>query len=702
MKRVLAVVAGAIVALGCPDPVAQCKATCNGCCTAQGTCEAGTSKAACGELGATCAVCEIEEICNPTRCTARPVDAGTDAGADDGGVDAGPPGAFYTLNPTTPMFLACATRDLAGAPLADVFPDVQLLTVQNVGSLAGTPAFALTGAGASAFSVDGGSAVLAPDAGTTVEVRFAPSDAGLWVASLTAGNATATLTGTVHPNPPQPLLQVAVIGGDGTFTPCPAGLVCEQQFPDTLFNDAVSREVRLTNLGCPSLKITGAEILPLTGATGELAFRLEAPAIAPTADVPIVLTLSQANQATKLKVRFAPTDDGTGSPTRFATLRLKTNDRTVTDGNGTPGGFDVLLSANALAPAILTTPTHCAFSDPADLCGNATKQANKANFTVTNDGNVAIKIDSTVFQNNTAGRFSITTPIAGMVIGPANSVPLEITHTALPLFVQDQLVLSASIPGQDAGTAGRALIAVSGGVPPCLSTVPTTLDFGNPTAATTTKIVTIRNGMGCGVLTINSLKIDPNPYFTLFPPLLQPGMAINPGVNVDATVKYTRPVSGGVQAGVLRVDSNDPVYPQPSGLTVPLYSQAPIDQLPVAVIKACAPADTACATPFTTVSLASLPVGANGTRLVTVFGNDSYDPPGMTTKATKFRFNLIGFPAGATTQSLMGGGVKATASKVTLALDGTATGLYRVTLDVWDAGDQKCAASALLNLNVTP
>ena len=101
------------------------------------------------------------------------------------------------------------------------------------------------------------------------------------------------------------------------------------------------------------------------------------------------------------------------------------------------------------------------------------------------------------------------------------------------------------------------------------------------------------------------------------------------------------------------------------------------------------------------VSLATLPAGATGTRVLTMFCNDSYDPPGTTTKATKFRFRMVAKPGNALAATLENDGLKTGKSAVTLSLDDMAVGLYRITCDVWDAVDQQSAAPSELKINVS-
>jgi hypothetical protein len=641
----------------------------------------------------------------------------------------------YVVTPKALNFEACPTKDEQGKTVSDVFPDEQKFSLNNQGKAGGGLKLTITGDGKDVFAAKTPVAT-SVDALATIDlpILFTPTKKGVVKAQMTISDefegtddVAVDLVGTGSDLAAQPTLVASVTDVTGKYCNCGevgcALSVCEQDFPDTLFKESTTLEVKLTNSGCPALKVTGLEIIPYAGASGtNLAYFIETPAVLPTTDTPLVLTQSENRQTTKIKLRFAPEDDGSNVATRFATLRVKTNDPNISDGDGNPGGFDILLSASALSPAIYTTPTRCDFNDPNDLCGLPARMADKSHFDVKNGGNVAIKIDSTTWKSNMSttsnqdNRFSITSSIADMTIAPGASVPLEITHNQMPLYVLDLLTISASVSGGAPGSAGRAVISFAGGKKPCLSTTPAIdmvtgqarLDFAAPATTLSAKQLTIKNGPAatCGDLIINSVSVDSNPFFSLIDPMIPAGTKITPGMSFDATVQYKKPVSGGTQVGVLRIDSNDGDYSSPPGYLVQLYSNSPLDELPVAVLKGCLPADTACAAgkiSSMSVNLSTLPDGPTaGTKLLLMYGLDSYDPPGTTKKVTKYQFRLVTQPgnANAMVVSLENQGVIDTKSSVKLTLDGAATGLYRVTLDVFDDKDQKSGSSAELKINV--
>ncbi len=642
----------------------------------------------------------------------------------------------YVPNPVALNFEACPTKDETGKPVVDVFPDEKMLKIANQSKSGGGLKLTFVGDGAAVFSTDLKRADPMDPTGIgslsnlSLPILFTPTKKGVVTAQLVISDETddtpdrkVDLVGTGSDLGAQPTIKVSVLDVSNAYKDCLTGLVCEQNFADTLFKEAVTLEVKVTNTGCPALKITGLEITPQAG--GNPAYFIDSPSVLPTAMTPLILTQSGGLQTTKFKIRFAPEDDGSGNLTRFATLRIKTNDPNALDSDGNKGGFDLQLSGSALKPSIYTTPTRCDFSDPADLCGNATKITGKANFLVKNEGNVAFKIDSTTFKSNgseTAGqdnRLTVTgTPLKGVLILAGGSAPLQISHTEMPLYIQDLVTISASLLLPDGGTsisgsAGRAVLSLSGGKKPCMSTIPAIdlasgqarLDFAAPTTELSAKEVTIKNGpVGmCGDLIISSVAVvdAPNPFFSLLDPMILAGTKIPPGTELKVTVQYKKPVSGGTQVGSLRISSNDGDFATPPGYIVQLYSQSPLDQVPVAVIKACV--DVACTMPKSSVSLGMLRAGPNGTRLVTVSGKDSYDPQpdgGFEKPLPLYRFRLVSAPSNATEHKLPGDGLKDAGTDVEFTLDGAATGVYKISLDVWDRANQQSGNSALLQLTV--
>jgi hypothetical protein len=127
-----------------------------------------------------------------------------------------------------------------------------------------------------------------------------------------------------------------------------------------------------------------------------------------------------------------------------------------------------------------------------------------------------------------------------------------------------------------------------------------------------------------------------------------------------------------------------------------------INQAPVAVLKVCPTSGAACSMTTVSVNLSSLPMGPNGTRLLTLLGTDSYDPPCNTMPLPFYRFNLVGKPSNATESMLENNGLKNAKSAVELTLDGSASGLYRIALDAWDDLDLRSANPSELKINANP
>ena len=82
-----------LAALACETPPSPCgPALCSGCCDDTGVCEPGTTPAACGEAGGTCATCSANETCLVGACVA----ASSGGGAAEGGGSAAGGGAGAT------------------------------------------------------------------------------------------------------------------------------------------------------------------------------------------------------------------------------------------------------------------------------------------------------------------------------------------------------------------------------------------------------------------------------------------------------------------------------------------------------------------------------------------------------------------------------------------------------------------------------
>ncbi|MHB8877688.1 MAG: hypothetical protein ACYC8T_28690, partial [Myxococcaceae bacterium] len=506
---------------------------------------------------------------------------------------------------------------------------------------------------------------------------------------------SVSLVGTGINLPSQPSIEVGPQSKDipTDFTPCFVGGTCMQIFPDTFYKETATLQIKVRNLGCPALKITSMELQPVAG-SGALAFFLDQPAVPPTAATPMILSTADGNAETVLSLRFAPENDGSGITQRFATLTLKTND----PANPT---FDVTLYGSAADPSVYATPTFCDFSNLTDTCGYPTRQANMGHFEVKNGGGVDITIDSTTFQKGGQSRFAITAPgIQGQTIAPGASKFIDVTHTDRPLYATDLLVVTAKAGTQ---SAGSAFISVAGGNKPCLTTDPLDqLNFQDPASELTTQQIQVKNGPPpCGDLVINKAFVDPSPFFSIVAPLVPAGEVVPANNARIVTVQYKKPVSGGTQTGVLRVDTNDPDYGPPPYKVVLLYSNSPLDELPTAVLKGFLPTDTTFTNPFSgsmNVRLSTLPTGQ---KHLILSGKDSFDPGNTSaTPISNWRFRLARKPANATNALLENDGVKGTQNTAKLTLDPAATGIYTVTLLVWDDKNQQAALASELTIAV--
>jgi hypothetical protein len=622
----------------------------------------------------------------------------------------------YVATPTALSFSACPTKDENGNPVADVFADVQKVTLTNQGKVAGALNLSITGTDATLFSVQG-------DAGTSLAglssidlpIAFSPDKKGDLKANLNiddgqGGKSVVTLIGTGVNLPSQATIETAPQSTDGTtFATCQMGSPlsdCTLSFPDTLFGQAHTLQLKLRNKGCPTLKVTDLSIESLAGDTQ--GFTIDSPA-APSMSSPLTLNQADGTQEVTVTVRFTPTDDNSGNLGRYATLVIKSNDPTF--GNGGVQPARISLEGQAIKPSVYVQPSRCDFANPLDPCGFTTAQTphDKAHFTVYNDGSTPLQVTKVSFlSTGTAmgvnNRFAISQNVMGQTIAVNGNAVLEVTHTDMPLYVSDQIVVETTIPGQAAGSGGTVTLAVYGGKKPCLTTDPLDqLNFMNPTMDLTTQPLVIKNGANCGTLVVNSVTVDTDPFFSVVAPLLAADTQVPAGGQVQAVVQYKRPPSGGMQLGTLHVQTNDSDFAGPAFKVVQLYSQSPLDQVPTALATGCTPTQTAtdptCAQGVVSTMAANLSMlGSPAT--VTISGVNSTDD----NMVAEYRFTLLPpFPApSVTTAALANSGVRGTAKQTVLTVPPGATGRYRIELEVWDNRGQISLIPSILNVNVYP
>jgi hypothetical protein len=622
----------------------------------------------------------------------------------------------YVANPTALSFNACPTKDENGNPVADVFADVQKVTITNQGKVGGALNLSFSGTDATLFSVQGdaGTSLAALDS-IDVPIAFSPDKKGDLKANLNiddgaGGKSVVTLIGSGVNLPSQATIETAPQSTDGTtFATCQTGSPlsdCTLSFPDTLFNQSNTLQLKLRNKGCPTLKVSDLSIVSLAGDTQ--GFTIDSPA-APSTSSPLTLNQADGTQEITITVRFTPTDDNTGNLGRYATLVIKSNDPTYGDGSVQPARIS--LEGQAIKPSVYAQPSRCDFANPLDPCGFSTAQTphDKAHFTIFNDGNTALQITKVSFLSTgtamgVSNRFAITQNLMGQTIQVNASALLEVTHTDMPLYVSDQIVVEATIPGQAAGSGGTVTLAVYGGKKPCLTTDPLDqMNFMNPTTDLTTQPLLIKNGANCGTLVVNSVTVDTDPFFSIVAPTLAPDTQVAAGGQVQAMVQYKRPPSGGMQLGTLRVMTNDSDFAGPAFKVVQLYSQSPLDQVPTAVATGCTPTqlatDPTCAMGGQSTMAANLSMLGSPAK-ITISGVDSTDD----NMVSEYRFTLLPpFPAASvTTAALANSGVRGTAKQTVLTVPPGATGRYRIELEVWDNRGQISLIPSILNVNVYP
>ena len=614
----------------------------------------------------------------------------------------------YRAAPTAISFSACPTKDETNGNVAvsDVYPDTKKVKISNSAKAGSGLKLSLAGQNPGAFSIVAPAPTsIGPNDSVDVSIAFSPDKRSEYKALLTiddqfegTADVTVNLTGEGKNLPAQATVETATQAATGTaFTTCDQFMYCEAAFSDTLFDKTVTRQIKLRNRGCPALKITGLAIS--SGRGGTQGFSIIEPATLPSATSPLILSAADGTEEVTITVAFTPTNDGTGNNSRDAVL-------TVTSNDAVNRSTLIALAGSGVRPSAYVAPTRCNFTNAGDPCGNSPRVAGSSSFRIANDGDAPIKITSTTFKSTgsqTAGvanRFLIPTAIAGMTLAKGANTTLVVTHTDAPTFVSDILEVKAVLASDTSVEAGNLTLELSGGSKPCLTTEPVDrLNFEDPAMAETTKMISIKNGVGCGTLSISSVSIDSSNFFKLTAPFVGANSDVAPGAALTANVTYKRPASGGMQIGTLRIASNDADYG--SAKLITLLSATPLDEVPVAELRACTPAqvagDAQCtmgATSSLTASLATL-----GARTITLSGATSYDPipnmPGGKRAATKYKFTLLApLPANVTALNLANNDAEISTPTTTLSVT-SAEALYRIGLIVYDDRLQQSTASRL-------
>lgn len=638
--------------------------------------------------------------------------------------------AEFTATPAALQFNACPTKDENGNAVADVFPDEQVLTISNIGKVAGNVAsLEITGGDPDIKTIftipaDKKPGSIAGSESVDVPVRFSPNKRGDITGTLTIDDGlddtdpvVVSLLGAGSTRPAQPTvgLSFETAPASGQYDECDPSVLntCSPNFPPTFFGESTRLRFKVKNSGCPTLKITNVEIKSsLLQTASQQAFTFENGFVVPSSTSPANLNAADENSELAFDVVFSPVNETTNPSQpddgqRYAVLSITTNDPQYPT-------LDVALAASGSAPSAYVSPGFCNFTDANDPCGNSPKVTGKAKVTIGNGGQFPIKVKDIKFTfGGRSGRFSLSgTSAIGATIAAGSTVSQEVSYQDQPIFVSDELVVSTTDAVDTTKSAGDVKVTFYGGNLPCLTTEPgDTLSFENPTADLTVKDVVIKNGAApCGTLIVDDVAVDqPNPFFSVVDPKLAPGTQVAAGSSVTAKIQFKKPVAGGTQTGVLRVKTNDPAYGPEPYKVITMYSDAPLNQVPVAVIKG-----PAGQTGTMSISKATIPV-SNGKKNIQVVGTDSYDPtPTGTKPVSQYLFVILAKPASATNFSIsnaanpnekctaVGCQLKITNDKALLAIDDASTGEYRIALQVFDDTNQKSSNIDTLKIQVNP
>ncbi len=615
----------------------------------------------------------------------------------------------YVATPTVLSFEACPSQDENGAAVADVFPAIQSFTIENIGRVSGGLSITKQGRDADLFQVVQSSLVEAVGSNEKVEiqVQFSPKAAGDATAELIIDDGSdqtepvkVTLQGSGSTLPAQPKIKISFQDKDsGDFADCLENINgsidnCQVYWPDTYKDQTSTLKMKLQNLGCPTMKVTGIELLPFNEGE-DVQFILDKPSPAPSVPNPALLSLADGTQELELELRFEPRDNGMPDPQRYAYMKVSSNSVTSPESM-------IMLYGAAADPNLYSTPTFCDYTKPNDDCEGTRVPTSGLNaksvFQISNGGNTPITIESVAFQNASQTRFAIggANP-QGSVIAPAQSAPLEILYTDAPLFVPELIDIKGSSAGMPTNTV---TIRVQGGVLPCLYTDPAQqLDFSDTTGRAEKPIqicnrATDSLGNVCGDLNIHNVQVTQGINFFKVKAPAPVNTTLTAGNCATATIELTPPVTGGTQAGTLDITSNDPDY---APYRLMLYSKRPEDLVPVAVIKGPAPDFFS---PSLSVKLSSLTAPTPGApKQIDIHGEESTDD----NMVSQYKFFLLP-PSGAvvpTDADLVDSTGLSVHNKLTtegtvyLTFPTSKTGLYKVFLTVYDNVNQASTAQSL-------
>ncbi|MBA3397187.1 MAG: choice-of-anchor D domain-containing protein [Deltaproteobacteria bacterium] len=425
-------------------------------------------------------------------------------------VAAGPATGSFTLtsdDPNGATVVALSGNGLDGAKLT-ASPNMFSFGGVQVGETSAPQTIDLTNTGTSPLTISAASVAapftvdaptlpitLAPNASTTVTIRFAPTSTGIFNGQLSIeSNDPASPT----------LLSLSGLGTSPRLTFVPASVAFGNQRVGLA---SPARVVRARNDGDGPVTITGTTITgPFTH--GAIALPIT---LAPTEFIDVSVT-------------FRPTVMGAAT----GELRFASNATTV----------PIPLSGTGTQPLISVTPTTVNFGD------QRTGTTGTRTVTVSNPGNENLVISSLQIQSSTA--FSIVeAPPITIVPGASLSLTLRFTPPTAGNF-NGGLSIGTNVPNNPITT----ILLMGRGIEPLLAVNPLSLAFGNQRVGTTsaTKAVVISNP-GTDTLAISSVTITA-PFTRSQPPMLIP-----PGGSATIEVAFS-PTALGMVSRDLTIVTN--------------------------------------------------------------------------------------------------------------------------------------------------
>ncbi len=422
-------------------------------------------------------------------------------------------------------------------------------------------------------------------------------------------------------------------------TPSSASVPRTIRFAATPAGGYLDVPVTIKNGGCPNLSITNIQVATTSSDDSKDGFALVDAAATS-------LTVSGGNGTGVINVRFSPQ---TASSIYKGTLTFETNDPDAEDATVT-----IQLDGEGTSASLWLDKTLCDYSILGDPCDGQFEIRNSGSlpFTVTRvwleKNNPMFKLENadalvgqTVSQGSFPTKVLVTYDPAG---NPACPGPLHATDAEC----KDTLHVES-----DAG--GAATANLIGGSWPVLQTVPAVaVDFnaaagGALDHAPHYETLELRNVATYDRqldLTIKDLAIDDsrNSFSVVTTSPLPagcdpsarpfaPNTAIKAGESFTACVKFVSDSLGGTFSSNMNILSDDPSYPDPSGLIVELKAQATCEAEPIAAIEvraqgnpAVCPCSEATGCPATGGCSVELPGGGAPSGSVDISGESSFSP----------------------------------------------------------------------------